>query len=140
MQSAVSVAPAPHLQRSDPDTAASGGMSLADPASPKIFPMRVPTPPSMVDPNLNFDWDQWDAVFGQHLPVADDLMELDPVAGLDFAQLGTSSTFNGNSPNDTNPIGMPNSDANGLPHPDSSPEGSHPSWNGNNGGDWPGYS
>lgn len=39
------------------------------------------TPPSMVDPNLTFDWDQWDAVFGQHLPVADEFMELDPVAG-----------------------------------------------------------
>lgn len=51
----------------------------------------VPTPPSMVDPNLNFDWDQWDAVFGQHLPVADDLMELDPVAGLEFADLGTNN-------------------------------------------------
>ncbi|RAL16994.1 uncharacterized protein BO97DRAFT_382174 [Aspergillus homomorphus CBS 101889] len=49
----------------------------------------VPTPPSMVDPNLNFDWDQWDAVFGQHLPVADELMELDPVTGLDFGDLGT---------------------------------------------------
>ena len=42
----------------------------------------------MVDPNLNFDWDMWDAVFGQHLPVADELMELDPVSGLDFANLG----------------------------------------------------
>lgn len=43
----------------------------------------------MVDPNLNtFDWDQWDAVFGQHLPVADELMELDPVVGFEFADLG----------------------------------------------------
>ncbi|KAJ5100071.1 hypothetical protein N7532_007072, partial [Penicillium argentinense] len=50
--------------------------------------MNMPTPPSMVDPNLNFDWDQWDAVFGQHLPVSDELMELDPVSGLDFANLG----------------------------------------------------
>lgn len=50
--------------------------------------MGVPTPPSMVDPNLNFDWDQWDAVFGQHLPVADDLMELDPVAGLELDNFG----------------------------------------------------
>jgi hypothetical protein len=46
----------------------------------------------MVDPNLNFDWDQWDAVFGQHLPVADELMELDPVSGLDFANLGFPGT------------------------------------------------
>lgn len=54
----------------------------------------VPTPPSMVDPNLNFDWDQWDAVFGQHLPVADDLMELDPVTGLEFADPGNGNTNN----------------------------------------------
>ncbi|KAL1860938.1 hypothetical protein Plec18170_001452 [Paecilomyces lecythidis] len=46
------------------------------------------TPPSMMDPNLNFDWDQWDAVFGQHLPVADEFMELDPVAGFGFPDLG----------------------------------------------------
>lgn len=48
----------------------------------------------MVDPNLNFDWDQWDAVFGQHLPVADELMELDPVSGLDFANLGFPAANN----------------------------------------------
>lgn len=41
-----------------------------------------------MDPNLNFDWDQWDAVFGQHLPVADEFMELDPVAGFGFPDLG----------------------------------------------------
>ncbi|PYI32573.1 hypothetical protein BP00DRAFT_368664 [Aspergillus indologenus CBS 114.80] len=58
-------------------------------ASPATQAMTgVPTPPSMVDPNLNFDWDQWDAVFGQHLPVADELMELDPVTGLEFGDLG----------------------------------------------------
>lgn len=44
----------------------------------------VLTPPSMVDPNFHFDWDRWDAVFGQHLPVADELMELDPVSGFEF--------------------------------------------------------
>ncbi|KKA19782.1 C6 transcription factor [Rasamsonia emersonii CBS 393.64] len=48
----------------------------------------APTPPSMMDPNLTFDWDQWDAVFGQQLPVADELMELDPVAGLGLPDLG----------------------------------------------------
>lgn len=51
----------------------------------------------MVDPNLNFDWDQWDAVFGQHLPVADELMELDPVTGFEFGDLG-SATYASNSP------------------------------------------
>ncbi|EEP78092.1 predicted protein [Uncinocarpus reesii 1704] len=29
------------------------------------------------DPNVNFDWDQWDAVFGQYLPVVDGFMDLD---------------------------------------------------------------
>ncbi|CAG8895101.1 unnamed protein product [Penicillium egyptiacum] len=133
-QSPASTAPAPHVQHSDPDIAASGGMSFVDPASPNVLPMGVPTPPSMVDPNLKFDWEQWDAVFGQHLPVADDLMELDPVSGLDFTHVGTASTFNGNGP-----IDMPNSYANGLALRDSSPEGSFPSWNGNSGDDWPGY-
>ncbi|KAL4786343.1 hypothetical protein BJX76DRAFT_346335 [Aspergillus varians] len=56
--------------------------------------LNVPTPPSMVDPNLNFDWDQWDAVFGQHLPVADDLMELDPVTGFEFGDLGAAERAN----------------------------------------------
>ncbi|KAJ5226490.1 hypothetical protein N7468_007715 [Penicillium chermesinum] len=59
-----------------------------DSLSPHPNPTSVPTPPSMVDPNLNFDWDQWDAVFGQHLPVADELMELDPPIGLEFANFG----------------------------------------------------
>lgn len=35
----------------------------------------------MMDPNLSFDWDQWDAVFGQQIPMAEELIELDPVAG-----------------------------------------------------------
>ena len=60
--------------------------------SPASQPITgVPTPPSMVDPNLNFDWDQWDAVFGQHLPVADELMELDPVTGFEFGDLGSAA-------------------------------------------------
>jgi hypothetical protein len=132
--SPVSTAPAPHVQHSTPDITASAGMPLVDPGSPNVIPKGVPTPPSMVDPNLNFDWDQWDAVFGQHLPVADDLMELDPVSGLDFTNVGTTSAFDGN-----NPIDMPNPYANGLPFPGSSQEGDFPSWNGNNGGDWPEY-
>lgn len=32
---------------------------------------------STFDHNLNFDWDQWDAVFGQYLPVVDGYMDLD---------------------------------------------------------------
>ncbi|KAJ5948364.1 hypothetical protein N7466_001379 [Penicillium verhagenii] len=71
-----------------PGTTHSSNMSFMDPISPNPPPLGVPTPPSMVDPNLNFDWDQWDAVFGQHLPVADELMELDPVSGLEFANFG----------------------------------------------------
>ncbi|OQD68293.1 hypothetical protein PENPOL_c003G08220 [Penicillium polonicum] len=134
-QHSASTPPAPHVQHSDPDITAAGGVSLVDPVSPGALPMGIPTPPSMVDPNLNFDWDQWDAVFGQHLPVADDLMELDPVSGLDFTHVGTASTFNG-----INPLDMSTSYANGLPLPGSSLEGSFPSWNGNNEADWPGYS
>lgn len=42
----------------------------------------------MVDPNLTFDWDEWDAVFGQQLPVADEVMDLDPVAGFGLPDLG----------------------------------------------------
>lgn len=66
------------------------GLPCMDPASPNAQAMGVPTPPSMVDPNLNFDWDQWDAVFGQHLPVADEIMELDPVTGFEFGDLGNA--------------------------------------------------
>lgn len=33
--------------------------------------------PQSLDANLNFDWDQWDAVFGQYLPVVDGFMDLD---------------------------------------------------------------
>ncbi|KAJ5493557.1 hypothetical protein N7463_009644 [Penicillium fimorum] len=133
--SPASTPPAPHVQHSDPDLAAAS-MSFVDTGSPNVLPVAVPTPPSMmVDPNLNFDWDQWDAVFGQHLPVADDLMELDPVSSLDFTHVGTASAFNGASP-----VDMPTSYANGLPLPGSSPEENFSSWNGNNGADWPGYS
>ncbi|KAI2737860.1 transcriptional regulator family: Fungal Specific TF [Penicillium roqueforti] len=128
-QCSASTPPAPHIQPSDADITAGGGMSFVDPACPNGIP-RIPTPPSMVDPNLNFDWDQWDAVFGQHLPVADDLMELDPVSGLDL----TTSTFHG-----TSPINMPDLDANGLPLPGCPPEGGFPPWNGKNEGGWPGY-
>jgi hypothetical protein len=52
----------------------------------------------MVDPNLNFDWDQWDAVFGQQLPVADELMELDPVEGLGLPDLGMVFGLGGSDP------------------------------------------
>ncbi|KAK1138490.1 hypothetical protein N8T08_002473 [Aspergillus melleus] len=65
-------------------------MDTASPSAQQPPMAAVPTPPSMVDPNLNFDWDQWDAVFGQHLPVADELMELDPVSGFEFGDLGSA--------------------------------------------------
>ncbi|KAI2008618.1 hypothetical protein LOZ39_005584 [Ophidiomyces ophidiicola] len=38
-----------------------------------------PAGQSRVDPNHNFDWDQWDAVFGQYLPVVEG-MDLDTPA------------------------------------------------------------
>ncbi|KAL2827615.1 hypothetical protein BDW59DRAFT_144071 [Aspergillus cavernicola] len=85
------VVPFPHPQ-SIPTSPAQAQPSLPflDALLPSANPLtlNVPTPPSMIDPNLNFDWDQWDAVFGQHLPVSDELMELDPVMGFDFGDLG----------------------------------------------------
>lgn len=55
-----------------------------------------------MDPNLTFDWDQWDAVFGQQLPMADELVELDPVAGglgLGLNNLGIDLFSTSNSTN-----------------------------------------
>jgi hypothetical protein len=37
------------------------------------------------DANVQFDWDQWNAVFGEYLPLADELMELDPQLDVDMA-------------------------------------------------------
>lgn len=79
-----------------PNTVEPPQMPFMDPMSPNLAPMGVPTPPSMVDPNLNFDWDQWDAVFGQHLPVSDELMELDAASGLEFANFGVPTLNLGN--------------------------------------------
>ncbi|KAJ5882928.1 uncharacterized protein N7473_009814 [Penicillium subrubescens] len=89
-----STAPISRPEQSLPNITTSPAMPFMDPISSNPPPIGVPTPPSMVDPNLNFDWDQWDAVFGQHLPVADELMELDPVSGLDFANLGFPAANN----------------------------------------------
>lgn len=119
-------------------TTASTQMPYMDPISPTQLMgdsqlMSVPTPPSMVDPNFNFDWDQWDAVFGQHLPVADDLMELDPVAGLEFANLGNLGL------NAVSPPGMPpapSSNHVGLPAAWADPNSSGPLVPSS---DWTGY-
>ncbi|KAL4891598.1 hypothetical protein BDV59DRAFT_66255 [Aspergillus ambiguus] len=73
-------------------------MTYMDAIPPNGQPLAAPTPPSMVDPNLNFDWDQWDAVFGQHLPVADELMELDPATGFEFGDLGSGQQPIGSVP------------------------------------------
>ena len=87
----------PTVPNSGTVTTPPAGFSFMDTFTPPAQSMTaVPTPPSMVDPNLNnFDWDQWDAVFGQHLPVADELMELDPVVGFEFPDLGRGVGFNG---------------------------------------------
>lgn len=85
-------AAAPFVQAPEQQPTTFPIMDTFSPAPDQSMP-TVPTPPSMVDPNLNFDWDQWDAVFGQHLPVADELMELDPVAGLEFADPGKDMGF-----------------------------------------------
>lgn len=88
----------------------------------------------MVDPSFNFDWDQWDAVFGQHLPVADDLMELDPVAGLEFINLGNMASNSGMSP----PVMPPVTPSNhvGLPSAWADPNSSDPLVHSS---DWTGY-
>ena len=100
-------------------------MAPMAPISPNPTPMGVPTPPSMVDPNLNFDWDQWDAVFGQHLPVADELMELDPVSGLEFSNLGLPTL----NPNSDNGIGTTGNGSSSWDHPSAT----------GTPGDWTGY-
>lgn len=97
--------------------------------------MEVPTPPSMIDPNLNFDWDQWDAVFGQHLPVADELMELDPVAGLEFANFGNTAMNSGVSPPNMPPASS-SSNRVGLPPAWADPDSSNPQIPSS---DWTGY-
>ncbi|KAL2374775.1 hypothetical protein RJZ57_000741 [Blastomyces gilchristii] len=44
------------------------------------FQSASPSSSPILDPhNLQFDWDQWDAVFGPSLPVVDDLMHLDSI-------------------------------------------------------------
>lgn len=84
--------------------------AMAATSSPSGAP-SAPTPPSMIDPNLTFDWDQWDAVFGQQLPMADELVELDPVAGglgLGLNDLGIdlfSTTNNSNNMGFGNSVG-----------------------------------
>ncbi|CAI7638521.1 unnamed protein product [Penicillium manginii] len=129
--------PQQHQQPPFPSTEMSPRMLYMDPLSPNPAPMNMSTPPSMVDPNLNFDWDQWDAVFGQHLPVSDELMELDPVAGLDFANIGIPSA----NTNPGGPIGF-----NGLPVvPQTADANTTPPWTdkgvnrGNLSSDWTGY-
>ena len=109
----------PPVRQHHPNPTASPRMSFMDPFSPNPPPMGVPTPPSMVDPNLNFDWDQWDAVFGQHLPVADELMELDPVSGLEFANFGvpTVNPTNGIGTSDIQAVGPSLADPNLPPAP-----------------------
>lgn len=77
-----------------PKITSSPAIPFIDPISSNTPPMGVPTPPSMVDPNITFDWDQWDAVFGQHLPVADELMELDPDSVLEFTNFGFPAANN----------------------------------------------
>jgi hypothetical protein len=50
-------------------------------------PMGCQLPSSMVDSNLYLDWNHWDTVFEQYLPVADELMELDFLSGLEFTNI-----------------------------------------------------
>ena len=65
----------------------SSTVNFLDTAGQNILPAPEPSAPFMIDPSLNFDWGEWDNIFGQSLPVADELMELDQVTGLAFADL-----------------------------------------------------
>ncbi|EAU34181.1 conserved hypothetical protein [Aspergillus terreus NIH2624] len=103
----------PFTQPMNPMSTPPAPVQYMDSISPTTQPLAVPTPPSMVDPNLTFDWDQWDAVFGQHLPVSDELMELDPVAGFEFSDLGSGPLSGG----DQTISGLPGSEG-GIPGPD----------------------
>lgn len=114
----------PPQQSAFNNTIPSPQMSFMDAISPPL--MGVPTPPSMVDPNLNFDWDQWDAVFGQHLPVADELMELDPVAGLEYANLANTAMNSGVSHPPNMPPALSSSNGVGLPPAWADPDSSNP--------------
>jgi len=60
----------------------------------------------MIDPNLHFDWDQWDAVFGQQISVADEFMELDPVAGLGMSDFSNASGGSSNIGDGSTTMGM----------------------------------
>jgi hypothetical protein len=66
-------------------------VNFVDTTGPNIPPAPENSVPFMMDPSLNFDWGEWDNIFGQSLPVADELMELDQVTGLAFADLENSS-------------------------------------------------
>lgn len=93
-QPALTTPPTSSLPSSFMDTSTSSATAAFPPPSSALSSpnpaqgLSVPTPPSMVDSSLNFDWDQWDAVFGQHLPVPDEFMEVDPVAGFEFGAGG----------------------------------------------------
>lgn len=65
----------------------SSTVKFLDTAGQNIMTASEPSVPFMTDLSLNFDWGEWDNVFGQSLPVADELMELDQVTGLAFADL-----------------------------------------------------
>ena len=54
--------------------------------------VAMPASPPAVDPSsLSFDWDEWDAVFGQHLHIPDEMMADDPVSGFDCWPVSGSS-------------------------------------------------
>lgn len=79
-----------------PLAACTGTDSASDLASVPVVPMSGaqqihPSPSaitSMPNTNYNFDWDEWDAVFGPLLPVADELMEVDAASQFQFADSG----------------------------------------------------
>ncbi|KAJ5950447.1 uncharacterized protein N7479_008860 [Penicillium vulpinum] len=78
--------------RTLPTTLNSPTVHFMDTADPNVLPASERSAPFMIDPSFNFDWVEWDNIFGQSLPVADELMELDHVTGLAFADLENGDT------------------------------------------------
>lgn len=69
------------------DTASASTLTAPMVPLPEAQQARFHSPglPSMTDPNPNFDWDEWDAVFGPLVPVSDELMEVDAASEFQFA-------------------------------------------------------
>jgi Fungal specific transcription factor domain len=65
-----------HPHHRQPAGGNSGGAAMhALPSAPTYAEVAVPLTPTVTTTDQHFDWDQWDAVFGQHLGLDDMVME-----------------------------------------------------------------